>query len=86
MRHMANETKARGGCPADWVWISPPIGGSLTQVFHQEMLNYQLKPAFCYQVRKVLLSNSHFLSDQPFHDVNNLIPESRQSGQVPILG
>ena len=51
MRHMANETKARGGCPADWVWISPPIGGSLTQVFHQEMLNYQLKPAYCYQVR-----------------------------------
>lgn len=25
----------RGGCPADWVWIVPPISGSATPVFHQ---------------------------------------------------
>ncbi|XP_023681440.1 nitric oxide synthase 1-like [Paramormyrops kingsleyae] len=50
MKHLSNEYHTRGGCPADWVWIVPPISGSLTPVFHQEMLNYALTPAFLYQV------------------------------------
>ena len=50
MHHMENEQALRGGCPADWVWITPPLGGSLTPVFHQEMLNYKLKPSYEYQV------------------------------------
>ncbi|XP_047693999.1 nitric oxide synthase, endothelial isoform X7 [Prionailurus viverrinus] len=49
MKHLENEQKARGGCPADWAWIVPPISGSLTPVFHQEMVNYVLSPAFHYQ-------------------------------------
>ncbi|XP_027696785.1 nitric oxide synthase, endothelial isoform X2 [Vombatus ursinus] len=49
MKHLENEQRARGGCPADWVWIVPPISGSLTPVFHQEMVNYFLSPAFRYQ-------------------------------------
>lgn len=48
---MGNETKKRGGCPADWVWIVPPMSGSVTGVYHQEMVNYHLKPAFEYQER-----------------------------------
>lgn len=39
----------RGGCPADWVWIVPPESGSLTPVYHQEMLSYQLTPSYDYQ-------------------------------------
>ena len=50
MIHLNHEFKERGGCPADWVWINPPIGGSLTKVFHQEMIDYKLKPSFEYQV------------------------------------
>ena len=50
IKHMKIEYKQRGGCPADWVWIVPPISGSLTPVFHQEMLNYSLRPSFEYQV------------------------------------
>ena len=50
MQHMENEQRLRGGCPADWVWIVPPISGSVTPVFHQEMISYQMKPAFLYQV------------------------------------
>lgn len=50
MKHLENEQRLRGGCPADWVWIVPPTGGSLTPVFHQEMINYTLKPSFEYQV------------------------------------
>ncbi|XP_055327334.1 nitric oxide synthase-like protein [Paramacrobiotus metropolitanus] len=49
MKHVENEQKLRGGCPADWVWIVPPLGGSLLPVFHQEMLNYKLSPCYDYQ-------------------------------------
>ncbi|XP_061672354.1 nitric oxide synthase, brain isoform X3 [Syngnathoides biaculeatus] len=50
MKHMENEYRVRGGCPSDWVWIVPPMSGSITPVFHQEMLNYRLTPSFEYQV------------------------------------
>ncbi|KAG7480914.1 hypothetical protein MATL_G00061310 [Megalops atlanticus] len=49
MKHMENEQRVRGGCPGDWVWIVPPMSGSITPVFHQEMLNYRLTPSFEYQ-------------------------------------
>uniref|UniRef100_A0AAX7V4P7 Nitric oxide synthase n=1 Tax=Astatotilapia calliptera TaxID=8154 RepID=A0AAX7V4P7_ASTCA len=49
MKHMENEFRVRGGCPGDWVWIVPPMSGSITPVFHQEMLNYRLSPSFEYQ-------------------------------------
>ncbi|XP_054711021.1 LOW QUALITY PROTEIN: nitric oxide synthase, salivary gland-like [Uloborus diversus] len=49
MKHWENEIRLRGGCPADWVWIVPPLSGSLTPVFHQEMLYYNLKPSYEYQ-------------------------------------
>uniref|UniRef100_A0A8C5M157 Nitric oxide synthase n=1 Tax=Leptobrachium leishanense TaxID=445787 RepID=A0A8C5M157_9ANUR len=50
MKHMENEYKLRGGCPADWVWLVPPMSGSITTVFHQEMLNYILSPFYFYQI------------------------------------
>uniref|UniRef100_A0AAR2LUL5 Nitric oxide synthase n=1 Tax=Pygocentrus nattereri TaxID=42514 RepID=A0AAR2LUL5_PYGNA len=53
MKHMENEFRVRGGCPGDWVWIVPPMSGSITPVFHQEMLNYRLTPSFEYQVTEV---------------------------------
>ncbi|KAM4705244.1 nitric oxide synthase 3 [Rhinophrynus dorsalis] len=49
MKHMEHENRLRGGCPADWIWIVPPTSGSLTPVFHQEMVNYHLSPSFLYQ-------------------------------------
>uniref|UniRef100_A0A8C8EED6 Nitric oxide synthase n=1 Tax=Otus sunia TaxID=257818 RepID=A0A8C8EED6_9STRI len=49
MKYMQNEYRLRGGCPADWVWIVPPMSGSITPVFHQEMLNYVLTPFYYYQ-------------------------------------
>ena len=50
MKFMENEMKQRGGCPADWVWVVPPLSSSITPVFHQEMLLYKLKPSYEYQV------------------------------------
>ncbi|KAK2911789.1 hypothetical protein Q8A67_003922 [Cirrhinus molitorella] len=49
MQHLETEVRLRGGCPADWVWLVPPMSGSLTPVYHQEMLNYILSPFFYYQ-------------------------------------
>ena len=50
MTFLHNEHTQRGGCPADWVWIVPPLSGSLTSVFHQELALFKLKPSFEYQV------------------------------------
>ncbi|KAL2297502.1 hypothetical protein Nmel_016809 [Mimus melanotis] len=49
LKYMQGEYRARGGCPADWLWIVPPMSGSITPVFHQEMLNYVLSPFYYYQ-------------------------------------
>uniref|UniRef100_A0A674D0Y6 Nitric oxide synthase n=1 Tax=Salmo trutta TaxID=8032 RepID=A0A674D0Y6_SALTR len=49
MKHLETEFRLRGGCPADWAWLVPPMSGSLTPVFHQEMVNYILSPFFYYQ-------------------------------------
>ncbi|GLV41924.1 Nitric oxide synthase [Carabus blaptoides fortunei] len=49
MKHMENEQRLRNGCPADWVWIVPPLSGSATPVYHQEMALYFLKPSYDYQ-------------------------------------
>jgi hypothetical protein len=50
MKHHENENQIRGGCPADWIWVVPPLSSHLTPVFHLEMLNYALKPSYEYQV------------------------------------
>ncbi|XP_068235236.1 nitric oxide synthase, salivary gland-like [Palaemon carinicauda] len=50
MQFHSNEYRQRGGCPADWAWIVPPISGSLTPVFHQEMSLYYMKPGYEYQI------------------------------------
>ncbi|XP_024301210.1 nitric oxide synthase, inducible isoform X1 [Oncorhynchus tshawytscha] len=49
MKHLETEFRLRGGCPADWAWLVPPMSGSLTPIFHQEMVNYILSPFFYYQ-------------------------------------
>ena len=43
------EHQVRGGCPADWVWVTPPMSSGITPTFHQEMLNYHLSPSYEYQ-------------------------------------
>ena len=50
MVHMNNELRARGGCPSDWVWLTPSQSGSLAPVYHQEMLHYHLTPSLKRQV------------------------------------
>lgn len=49
MQFYDNEMKTRGGCPADWIWLVPPMSSSISPLFHQEMALYFLKPSFEYQ-------------------------------------
>ncbi|EMP37688.1 Nitric oxide synthase, inducible [Chelonia mydas] len=36
MKYMQNEYRLRGGCPADWVWLVPPVEAWKTHVWHDE--------------------------------------------------
>jgi nitric-oxide synthase len=38
MFHFESETKNRGFIPCDWVWLTPPISGSTSPIFHQGMI------------------------------------------------
>ena len=58
MIHFKNEMKERGGCPADWVWVTPSQSGSLSPVYHQEQLHYHLSPKYLRQVKFIRLHNS----------------------------
>lgn len=58
MKHYENEMRLRNGCPADWIWIIPPLSGSATSVFHQEMALYYLKPSYDMQVNTMELAKS----------------------------
>ena len=60
MQFYASEMKTRGGCPADWIWLVPPMSSSSSPLFHQEMALYFLKPSFEYQVRLLCLSYHNF--------------------------
>uniref|UniRef100_A0A8C8D7T0 Nitric oxide synthase n=1 Tax=Oncorhynchus tshawytscha TaxID=74940 RepID=A0A8C8D7T0_ONCTS len=85
MKHMENEIRVRGGCPGDWVWIVPPMSGSITPVFHQEMLNYRLTPSFEYQVNqiKVYWSRKQICSRySSFHELTILNFSAKLMGQA----
>jgi hypothetical protein len=58
LKHYESEVRVRGGCPTDWVWVVPPLSGSLTPTFHLETLNYKLKPSYEYQVSSSYQANT----------------------------
>ena len=64
MKFLDNDSRLRSGCPADWIWIVPPLSGSTMPVFHQEMMLYFLKPSYEYQVIENFKKNcvSHILN------------------------
>ncbi|CAK4701934.1 unnamed protein product [Aphanomyces euteiches] len=59
VRHHAKEMQTRGFCPADWVWLTPPIGGATTSIFHQEMVNFCIKPTFLTPDHTIIHLSEH---------------------------
>ena len=49
MTHDLREKRSGIECPAQWSWVVPPLGGSMTRVWHHEMRHFDLEPSFVYQ-------------------------------------
>ena len=73
MIHFKNEMRERGGCPADWVWLTPSQSGSLTPVYHQEQLHYHLSPKYLRQVINMFCTTFYNFSilNFMFHKMNH---------------
>ena len=56
------QERARGGCPADWVWVVPPISGSATPVFHLVRVKCQNIRIFMFQHDLRYINNYFALS------------------------
>ena len=71
IKFMKVEIKDRGHVPADWVWLVPPISSGMSSLFHQEMLNYVVKPRVLDQhnpwihYKALLKEKQKFILGQP---------------------
>ncbi|MEM9008090.1 MAG: nitric oxide synthase oxygenase, partial [Cyanobacteria bacterium P01_F01_bin.86] len=48
LTHDQREKKAGRECPADYGWVMPPAGGSTCPVWHHQMRDFYLDPAYHY--------------------------------------
>lgn len=46
LAHDLREKKAGRECPGDWGWVVPPAGGSACPVWHHQMRDFYLDPAY----------------------------------------
>ncbi|MEH2118874.1 nitric oxide synthase oxygenase [Nostoc sp.] len=46
LAHDLREKKAGRECPGDWGWVVPPSGGSACPVWHHQMRDFYLEPAY----------------------------------------
>lgn len=46
LAHDLREKKAGRECPGDWGWVVPPSGGSACPVWHHQMRDFYLDPAY----------------------------------------
>lgn len=46
LAHDLREKKAGRECPGDWGWVVPPAGGSACPVWHYQMRDFYLDPAY----------------------------------------
>ena len=48
LTHDLREKRAGRECPAQWSWVVPSAGGSVTPVWHHEMRDFFLSPSYHY--------------------------------------
>ncbi len=65
LTHDLREKRAGRECPAQWSWVVPSAGGSVTPVWHHEMRDFFLSPSYHYAAdRWVVLDNESMIVDE----------------------
>ena len=72
-----DEISKRKKCPADWVWLVPPAGSGMTGVFHQEMVNFILKPQY--------RPNVDMIEDQKISTLNPIVLDEEYGVEKPTM-
>lgn len=80
LTHDLREKRVGRECPAQWSWIVPPLGGSLTSVFHHEMRHFDKDPRFIYQV-----THRQSLKDGVVQIYIPSVDIDKEEKRVPIL-
>lgn len=76
MIHEMREKRAGRECPAQWSWIVPAAGGSTTPVWHHDMRDFHLRPAFRYAADRWMISDGARGSDRD---------KARTATQAPLI-
>ncbi|MBP7002400.1 nitric oxide synthase oxygenase, partial [Amaricoccus sp.] len=79
MIHDLREKKAGRECPAQWSWIAPAAGGSTTPVWHHEMRDFQLRPAYAYA------ADRWQVADQEICPMRAAAPEAAAKTRRPLI-
>ncbi|SOD94729.1 nitric oxide synthase oxygenase [Spirosoma fluviale] len=57
LTHDQREKRAGRECPAQWSWVVPSAGGSVTPVWHHEMRDFYLSPSYHYAADRWVVLN-----------------------------
>ncbi|GAB2519045.1 nitric oxide synthase oxygenase [Spirosoma aerophilum] len=65
LTHDLREKRAGRECPAQWSWVVPSAGGSVTPVWHHEMRDFFLSPSYHYAAdRWVVIDDDRMAVDE----------------------
>ncbi|MFD2935675.1 nitric oxide synthase oxygenase [Spirosoma flavum] len=65
LTHDLREKRAGRECPAQWSWVVPSAGGSVTPVWHHEMRDFYLSPSYHYAAdRWVVIDDELMIVDE----------------------
>ena len=62
LTHDLREKRAGRECPAQWSWVVPSAGGSVTPVWHHEMRDFFLSPSYHYAADRWVVINDELMA------------------------
>jgi sulfite reductase alpha subunit-like flavoprotein/nitric oxide synthase oxygenase domain/subunit/hemoglobin-like flavoprotein len=81
LTHDLREKKAGRECPADWGWVVPAAGGSACPVWHHQMRDFYLEPAYHHAADRWDVENGMDLGSSIARDN----PEGDKQDRILIL-
>lgn len=64
LTHDLREKRAGRECPAQWSWVVPSAGGSVTPVWHHEMRDFFLSPSYHYAADRWVVINDELMTGE----------------------